>query len=65
MDQPEFQVKAQEDFQKTQQLGVRGFPTVFAEREGTYYRLANGYTLLPDLESRFAALSIKMHSPDN
>lgn len=64
MGQPEFQAKAQEDFHKTQQLGVRGFPTVFAETEGTYYRLTSGYTSLTDLENRFAALSAKVHSPD-
>ena len=56
MSQPKFQAKAEEDFQKTQQLGVRGFPTVFAETDGTYHRLASGYTSLPDLENRFSTL---------
>ncbi len=65
MNQPEFQAKAQSDFQRTQQLEVRGFPTVFAETEGAYYRLASGYTSLSDVENRFVALSSKTPSPNN
>ena len=61
MNEPTFQAQAQEDFRKTQQLGVSGFPTVFAELAGTYYRLASGYTSLSDLESRFAALQTETH----
>ena len=57
MGQPAFQAKAQEDFHRTQQLGVKGFPMVLAETDGTYYRLASGYTPLPELENRFATLS--------
>ena len=56
MKQPTFQEKAQEDFRKSQQLGVTGFPTVFAEVEETLYPLARGYTSLSDLENRFAEL---------
>jgi putative protein-disulfide isomerase len=54
MRQPESQVLAEADFRRSQQLGVSGFPTVFAEVGGDYYRLASGFTRLADLESRFA-----------
>ena len=56
MEQPEFQAQAQEDFRKTQQWGVSGFPTVLAEHNGSYYRLVSGYTPLENLESQFATL---------
>ena len=61
MDELTFQAQAQEDFHRAQQLGVSGFPTAFAEAEGTYYRLANGYTLLADLQSRFTTLRSEIH----
>lgn len=56
MRQPESQALAEADFRRSQQLGVSGFPTVFAETEGNYYRLASGFTRRADLESRFATL---------
>lgn len=61
MQQAEFQALAEADFQRSQQLGVSGFPTVFAEAEGNYYRLASGYTRLSDLESRFATFTQNAH----
>ena len=56
MEEPAFQTLAQQDFQRTQQWSVSGFPTVLAESAGTYYRLAHGYTTLSDLENRFISL---------
>ncbi len=61
MQQPEFKALAEADFQRSQQLGVSGFPTVFAEIEGNYHRLASGYTRSADLESRFATLTQNIH----
>ena len=61
MQQPEFEALAEADFQRSRQLGVSGFPTLFAETDGTYYRLASGYTRRADLESRFATLTQNIH----
>ena len=61
MEQPEFLALAEADFQRSQQLGVSGFPTVFAEVDDTYYRLASGYTRSADLEGRFAKLTQNVH----
>lgn len=41
----------QEDFQLTQDMGVRGFPTVLSEREERYGLLANGYVAAEELEA--------------
>ena len=56
MAQPEFQQAAQQDFQRTQQLGVTGFPTVLAEVNETYYRLVSGYVPLTNLEQQLESL---------
>ncbi len=61
MKQAEFKKQAEADFQQSQQMEVSGFPTVFAEVENKYYRLASGYTRLADLESRFATLTQNVH----
>ena len=61
MQEPKFKALAEADFQRSQQLGVSGFPTVFAQTEENYYRLASGYTRLADLESRFATLTQNVH----
>ena len=61
MNEPEFQAQAQKDFLRTQQLGVSGFPTIFAEVGGTYYRLTSGYTSLSDLENQFTTLQAETH----
>lgn len=52
-----FLAQAQKEFYRTQQLGVQGFPTVFAEVENSYYPLTRGYTSLAELEKRFAVLT--------
>ena len=56
MEQPEFRQAAQQDFQRTQQLGVSGFPTVLAEVGSTYYQLASGYASLSSLGQALESL---------
>jgi len=57
MAEDKFLVEAQKEFYRTQQLGVQGFPTVFAEVENTCYPLTRGYASLTELEKRLAALT--------
>lgn len=47
------------DFQKSKELGVTGFPTVFVEIDNTYHKLSSGYLSLKSLESNFLALKNK------
>lgn len=51
---PKYAAAAEADFALSQQLGVRGFPAVFVQREGGLVMIANGYTDLQTLEARFA-----------
>ncbi|WKN40428.1 DsbA family protein [Tunicatimonas pelagia] len=57
MKEDAFLAQTQQEFQRTQQLGVQGFPTVFAEVKNTHHPLTRGYTPLNELENRFTALS--------
>jgi len=57
MTEDKFLSEAQKEFYRTQQLGVQGFPTVFAEVEDSYYPLTRGYAPLNELEKRFATLT--------
>ena len=50
---------AKKDFQKSKELGVSGFPTVFVEIDNTYHKLSSGYLSLKSLESNFLALKNK------
>jgi len=60
MNEDEFSTRAQQEFQRTQQFGVRGFPTVFAEVENTYYPLTRGYAPLAEIEKRLVTLTQKI-----
>lgn len=60
MAEDKFLAEAQREFYRTQQLGVQGFPTVFAEVENTYYPLTRGYAPLNKLEKRFVELTQKI-----
>lgn len=60
MEEKKFYTQAQQEFQRSQQLGVQGFPTVFAEVDNTYYPLTRGYAPLTEVEKRLAALTQKM-----
>jgi len=57
MAEDKFLAQAQKEFYRTQQLGVQGFPTVWAEVENNFYPLTRGYTPLAELENRFSTLT--------
>ena len=57
MAESKFLAEAQKEFYRTQQLGVQGFPTVFAEVENTYYPLTRGYTPLDEIQNRFPTVT--------
>ncbi len=56
MKDPAYRKAAEEDFNTSTALGVTGFPSVFVEHNGTYYKIGNGYLPLSSLESNFLAL---------
>jgi putative protein-disulfide isomerase len=49
---PDYQVRTQEEFLFTQQLGVTGFPAVFLHAGSEYHQIAKGYTEYTVLEHR-------------
>jgi len=57
MQDPSYKKLAEEDFQKASALKVSGFPTVFIELNGVYYKIGSGYMTFSQLESNY--LSIK------
>ena len=52
MKEAKYQELAYKDFQKSAELGVRGFPTVFIYKDGQYEQIAHGYTPLEAFEKR-------------
>lgn len=53
MNDPKYEQMAQKDFQRTAELGVSGFPTVFIQKNGMYYKIASGYCSFETMESNF------------
>ena len=51
---------AQNDFQKSKELGVKGFPSVFVLANGTYHKISSGYVSLKVLETSFLAVKSKL-----
>lgn len=47
------------DFKKSRDLGSNGFPTVFVEVNGIYYKIASGYVPFNILENNFLAVKNK------
>ena len=43
MKDPFYERLAEEDFKKSDELNVSGFPTIFIETNGTYYKIGSGY----------------------
>ena len=56
MKDPVYRKSAEEDFNRSASLGVTGFPSVFVEYKGRYYKIGNGYLPFSSLESNFSAL---------
>jgi len=53
MNLPAFEQEALNDFERTKNLGVSGFPAVFLEDQGQLQPLTVGYTGFEELEARF------------
>ncbi|HKL36468.1 MAG TPA: DsbA family protein [Salegentibacter sp.] len=53
MKDPVFMSQVEADFQKSNALGVTGFPSVFLENNGTFYKIASGYVPFSVLENNF------------
>jgi len=59
MKDPIYKQAAEEDFRKSAALGVSGFPSVFIERDGSYYKIGSGYLPFGNLEKNFLAIKNK------
>ena len=53
MKDPRNSQEAVNDFRKSSDLGVTGFPTVFVEANGVYHKIASGYVPFHVLENNF------------
>ena len=51
---------AANDFKKSNDLGVSGFPTVFIEVDGVYHKIASGYVPFNVLENSFLTIKNKL-----
>jgi putative protein-disulfide isomerase len=47
---------AEEDFKKSSTLNVSGFPTVFVEINGKYYKIGSGYMAFSQLEKNYITI---------
>lgn len=52
--------KAEEDFRRSNHLGVTGFPTVFIENNAEFHRIATGYTPFDALKSNYLKIKEKV-----
>jgi len=57
MHDPAFSQKAEQDFARSSQLGVNGFPTVFLETASGLQVLSRGFVNLQQLEDRFLTIN--------
>ncbi len=60
MKEPKYTNLAQIDFEKSNALGVTGFPTVFMEINGKRYKIGSGYMPFEQLEANFLTLRSKI-----
>jgi putative protein-disulfide isomerase len=60
MKDPFYKKLAEDDFKKSADLKVSGFPTIFIEMRGTYYKIGSGYMTFSDLESNFSQVKNKI-----
>jgi putative protein-disulfide isomerase len=51
---------AEADFKKSNELMVTGFPTVFFEVNGVYYKIGSGYMPFTQLEDNFLSIKSKI-----
>ena len=57
MKDPLYEKLAEDDFKKSAELNVSGFPTIFIEINGTYHKIGSGYMPFSKLEINY--LSVK------
>ena len=60
MKEPKYIHVAESDFQKSSELGVSGFPSVFVEVSGKYYKIGSGYMPFNQLETNFLTIKSKI-----
>ena len=60
MKDPFYKKLAEDDFIKSADLNISGFPTIFIEMNGTYYKIGSGYMPFGDLESNFNQVKNKI-----
>jgi len=51
---------AEDDFKKSDELNVSGFPTIFIEINGTYHKIGSGYMSFNELERNYLSIKNKM-----
>ncbi len=56
-----YQLLAEIDFKKSQNLKVSGFPSIFLEVENQYYKIASGFTSFENLEKTFLQIKNKIN----
>jgi len=61
MKDPLFKKLAEDDFKKSAELNVSGFPTIFIEINGTYYKIGSGYMPFHELESNYLSTKNKLN----
>jgi len=60
MKDPLYKKLAEDDFKKSADLNVTGFPSIFIEMNGIYYKIGSGYMPFSDLESNFNQIKNKI-----
>jgi len=51
---------AEDDFKKSDELNVSGFPTIYIEINGTYHKIGSGYMSFNELERNYLSIKNKM-----
>jgi putative protein-disulfide isomerase len=59
MREPKYKSLADADFEKSNALGVSGFPSVFIALNDKYYKIASGYVSFSHLENNFLTIKSK------
>jgi len=59
MKDPFYRQLAEEDFRKSSSLEVTGFPSVFIEKNGRYFKIGNGYIPFSSLEINYLTIKTK------
>jgi len=60
MKDPLYKKLAEDDFKKSSDLNVSGFPTIFIESNGIYHKIGSGYMPFSELESNYLSIKNKM-----